>query len=478
MSQFLAVKGSWLHILQKLADNGYLTQHCINEVVPFLHQDEHKIQHEVIVIGGGLAGMAAAIHLTRAGLQVVCLDGDPPVTDPVGESLDWSAPDLLAAIGLPADELVRRGIATAKRHVILKLRDGSERHYVPGEWLGKPPFNVRLDTIHVDRTELGKAVRQIVDSLAIPVIADRVMGVERDGGRVASVTTKQGLTLRAKWFIDASGSSGRLFAKTFQLPSSDYGPPKVAMWDYFTTTNLVEGTTLYGSAAPGGYMDWIWQIPVRTGLVSVGCVETGEGAKRKRQSGLEVEQIYNSRLEEFSAFERLRKQRDSGPNVTSFRCRVHARVAGANWLIAGEAASMVDPMTSNGVTAALRHASEAAKLIIESRHRSRLPRLGTTAYAWRVRDVAAFFNSLIERVIYEPPIRGRVGALLAGDIYTIPAWLMNLFYARLQPEGVLASAAFGMALRLLRWSANTFSWLCRSTSSHSLRTSRELPAQG
>ena len=54
-------------------------------------------------------------------------------------------------------------------------------------------------------------------------------------------------------------------------------------------------------------------------------------------------------------------------NVTSYRCRVHTGAAGTNWLIAGEAASMVDPITANGVTAALRHAAEASRLILKYR---------------------------------------------------------------------------------------------------------------
>jgi len=57
-------------------------------------------QIDVTVIGGGLAGMAASIHLSRAGLRVLCIEADVADTDPVGESLDWSAPDLLKALGL------------------------------------------------------------------------------------------------------------------------------------------------------------------------------------------------------------------------------------------------------------------------------------------------------------------------------------------------------------------------------------------
>ena len=91
---------------------------------------------------------------------------------------------------------------------------------------------------------------------------------------------------------------------------------------------------------------------------------------------------------------------------------------------------MIDPMTSNGVTAALRQAREAAQLIVKSRTRKRLPRMATIAYTWRVVGMARFLNCTIERLVYEWPVRKKIGLLTAGDIYTTPAWLINLFYSR------------------------------------------------
>ena len=91
--------------------------------------------------------MAASIHLVRAGLRVLCIEADIADTTPVGESLDWSAPDLLAELGLPMQRLIDEGFGTWKRHVTLKLADGSTTHYVPGEWLGRPPFNIELRTL-------------------------------------------------------------------------------------------------------------------------------------------------------------------------------------------------------------------------------------------------------------------------------------------------------------------------------------------
>ena len=429
---------------------------------------DRKAEFEVLVIGGGIAGMATAIHLARAGLNVACVHTEELRSDPVGESLDWSAPDLLKTLGLPIDELLKRQIATTKEHVVLKLADGAERHYVPGAWLAESPFNVRLDTVHVDRGALAEAIREIAERDGVQIIADQVIDVEKDNRRVLSVTTKQGLHLHARWFVDASGGAARLFARAFHLPMREYGPSKVALWEYFPIgASPVGGTTLYGTASPSTYMDWIWQIPVRPDLMSVGCVATGEGMRQLRQEGMNIQQIYASRLEVFPALAGLIEEgREIAPRVTSFRCRVHGKSSGLNWLVVGEAAAMVDPMTSNGVTSALRHANEASALLIRHRHSSRLPWLATAAYGWRVRDLAAFFNSLIETVMYEPGIRAQTGALTAGDIYTIPAWLMNLFYSRTRPVGIMASACFGMILRVLRWSAATFSWFCRSADAY------------
>jgi 2-polyprenyl-6-methoxyphenol hydroxylase-like FAD-dependent oxidoreductase len=74
-------------------------------------------QIDVTVLGGGLAGMAASIHLVRAGLRVLCIEAQAADTTPVGESLDWSAPELLAGLGLPMQKLIDEGFGTWKRHV-------------------------------------------------------------------------------------------------------------------------------------------------------------------------------------------------------------------------------------------------------------------------------------------------------------------------------------------------------------------------
>src|ERR1700688_2628963 len=148
-----------------------------NEIIPHAGTYEERQSNpanaiEVTVIGGGLAGMAAAIHLSRAGLRFLCIEPDVADTSSVGESLDWSAPGLLNVLGLTMDQLIAEKIATYKRHVTLKLGEGIDRSYIPGEWLGRPPFNVELRTLHVDRSHLNQMLREIVVRQGVTFLQD------------------------------------------------------------------------------------------------------------------------------------------------------------------------------------------------------------------------------------------------------------------------------------------------------------------
>jgi flavin-dependent dehydrogenase len=406
---------------------------------------------DVTVIGGGLAGMAASIHLSEAGLRVLCIEPDVADTSSVGESLDWSAPGLLKALGLTMEQLIAEKIATYKRHVTLKLGDGCDREYIPGEWLGRPPFNIELRTLHVDRSRLNQLLRGIVVSRGVTFLQDRVVEVETSGRRVVAVNTQLGNRVSSPWFIDASGGAACLFARAFRLPAYESGPRKVAIWGYFPVAEPIEGTTLYAEGVKPHYMEWVWEIPINPSTISVGYVAPGETIKTMRQQGQTVNEILTRKLSRFPRFAGLLQSVPAvSPSVTSFVCRMHGRVAGTNWLITGEAAAMVDPMTANGVTAALRHASEASRILIESRRLQKIPYLKAAMYSRRVLGLAMFFNRGIERVIYESPIRNRIGVLQAGDVYTVPAWSLNSIYSRFRPHGACKTLLFGLLLDVFR----------------------------
>ena len=416
---------------------------------------------DVIVIGGGLGGKAASLHLARAGLKVVCLEPRQAVRPPVGESLDWSAPDLLNRLGISPESLLASRIATWKRHVTLKMRDGCEAHYVPSAWLGGPPFHVNLATLHVERTQLDNEILKMAQDQGVTFVPDGVVDLETADGKIFSAQTESGARFSSGWFIDASGIAASLAARKFNLSCLPYGPTKVAIWNYFKVQEQVEGTTLYIDPMPSEYLEWIWEIPVSPDTISVGYVAPGAAVKAKRDRRKSLEDVFHEQLMKFSRFFPLLEHAVPGAvHVTSFQCRVYTESAGPNWLIAGEATSLVDPMTSNGVTAALRHAAEAAALVLKFRTRGELPWHARKAYSSRIVQTAKFFNEGIEKIIYEPVVRSRIGLATAGTVYTSPAWSMNVVYARLSPAGLLSTFLLGAMLGFFRIAASILYWWC------------------
>jgi menaquinone-9 beta-reductase len=283
-------------------------------------------QIDVTVVGGGLAGMAAAFHLAKGGLRVLCIEAEPENRDAVGESLDWSAPELLAALGLPMSRLLDEDIATYKRHVILQLRSGAAEHYEPSDWLARPPFNVELNTIHVDRAKLDGALREIVTVAGVTWLHDKVIRVERVERTITSVVTQSGVEVSSRWFVDAAGSATSLFPRLFDLPAYEFGPKKVAIWDYFPAPEPLEGTTLNADCEGPFYMSWVWQIPIHPETISVGYVASGEAVAEKRRQGMSLQDIFREQLGNFPALSQLSESPHAiSLRTTSFRCRAYGK---------------------------------------------------------------------------------------------------------------------------------------------------------
>jgi menaquinone-9 beta-reductase len=181
----------------------------------------------------------------------------------------------------------------------------------------------------------------------VDLVRDKVVRVETTEKKILAVHTAGGVRF-SSWFIDASGFAACFLPRELNLPAIQFGPAKVALWAYFPVTESIEGTTLYMDPVASEYLDWVWEIPISSDVVSVGYVTTGAATKVKRDQGLSVEDIFRQQLMKFPRFEPLlRAGAENTVNVTSYRSRAHAGVAGPNWLVAGEAASMVDPGRSH-----------------------------------------------------------------------------------------------------------------------------------
>jgi flavin-dependent dehydrogenase len=371
------------------------------------------------------------------------------------------------------EELVSSGAATFKRHITVTAPDGSPREYLPGAWLAEGPWNVEIRTLHLDRLQVHNRLQQSACNHGVVMLHERAVGFEIRDRRISTVETSGGHCIRASWVIDASGAAASVLGKEFGLPLAAYGPRKVALWAHFPTEDWVEGTTLYMLSPTGEYMEWIWEIPVRPGVSSIGYIAPGSKVKLQRAHGLKNPDLLLKQMRKFARLSTLAK--DAPPErvaVTSFLCRTYMGVCGPNWIIIGEAASQSDPITGNGVTAALRHAEEASALICRYRYRESFPVLARTACNLRVSSVGRYFNSLIEKLFYQSPLRARLGLFGTARAYTVPAWLTNLLYSRLRPRRFLGTVIFCSALvtiRAVAWGLFKLSRLFGTRPSNSLQ---------
>lgn len=231
------------------------------------------IDCDVAICGGGLSGLAASILLSRSGLSVVCIEPKPFPHSKVGESFDWSTPELLRSLGIDPEEIIKRGHGIPKKSIRIIASDGKTAIGGPNPWMAEKPWRLETVTLHADRVEFDKLLYNLAVKQGVKFVPQSIKKVEQDGEKITSFVTRQQLRIEAKWFVDASGSAQKL-AKNLALKKRRYGRPKVSLWTTFQGTSEEHGTTLHGNVEDD-YLSWIWGIPINEELVSVGCIITG-----------------------------------------------------------------------------------------------------------------------------------------------------------------------------------------------------------
>jgi flavin-dependent dehydrogenase len=403
---------------------------------------------DAVVMGAGPGGLAAAIHLRRGGLRVLCVEPDKFPHDRVGESLDWSSPGMLAQLGISRESLIADQVATYKRHIEIVTPDRPPYQAQPEAWFQNPPLKFETITLHTDRKALDQRLFDTACQSGAEFLWDRVTEIESAGEQVTAVRTAGGQRIEARWFIDASGLGARLLARQFKVPKIEYGKKKVCLWCHFETPIRTEGTTFYANVVSDEYLSWIWEIPISPKVTSVGCVMSADFVKQQRRQGKETHQILWDALAAYTRFDLLvEEQRGAAVHSASYQSYVHTNACGPNWLMVGEAASLPDPLTANGVTAAFRHAAEGVKFILESNDHGTLTARQRRVYNTNVQRMGHVFNHSIETSIYDNSIRWGLGVMPAQKIYTAFSYTVNALYTKYRPQGWLSMLCFGVMMK-------------------------------
>ncbi|GAA3494585.1 NAD(P)/FAD-dependent oxidoreductase [Streptomyces prasinosporus] len=279
---------------------------------------------DLLVAGGGPAGLATALHAARAGLEVTVWEQRAGTLDKAcGEGLMPGAVAALAALGVhpPGHDLRGIGYVSGPRRVDADFRAG------PGRG--------------VRRTALHAALREAVLAAGVRIEQRTARRVEQDEDGVVVDGA------RADHLVAADGLHSPI-RRSLGLHRPRRAPRRHGLRRHYALAPWSDRVEVHWARDAEAYV-----TPVGDGLVGVAVLTSGPGP-------------YDDHL---AAFPELRERlagagpagpvRGAGPLRQDTRARTAGRV-----LLVGDAAGYVDALTGEGIALALAQASAAVRAVV------------------------------------------------------------------------------------------------------------------
>lgn len=277
---------------------------------------------DLLVVGGGPAGLATAIHAATAGMEAVVIEPrGTPVDKACGEGIMPGGVRALEALGV-----------RVSGHALLGIRYVDGRHRAQAPFSGGPGLGVR-------RTKLHGALARRAAEVGVRVLPGRVREVRQSTDAV----TAGGL--RARWLAAADGLHSPLrHALGLDLPSRR--PRRFGLRQHYRMNPWTDFVEVHWSVFGEAYV-----TPVGDGLVGVAVLST---ARRG----------FDAHLAHFPHLRRLLDGPPASPvrGAGPLRQRARRRTAG-RVLLVGDAAGYTDALTGEGVALALASAEAAVRCL-------------------------------------------------------------------------------------------------------------------
>lgn len=316
------------------------------------------IKTDYLVIGGGPAGSAAATVLAEAGKEVLVLEKEHFPRFHIGESLLTYAMPVLERLGI-LDEVSRAGFVNKAGAEFCKTDNTFSRVDFTMQGEGRVQR-----ALHVERSTFDKILLDGARSNGARVLEGAcVRRVLTEAERIVGVTyTHDGQShdVRARVTIDASGRSGVITNGLLRSRTRPAQGSAVALYRHFGGVREEFNPGVEGDIQVGTHDDgWVWAIPIRPNVLSVGVVTTPE----KLRAANSHEELYTEYLGRIPRIgERLRNAEPKTPVTIEGDFTYYSEdVTGPGYLVAGDAAAFTNPIFSAGVYLALVTGVRAAE---------------------------------------------------------------------------------------------------------------------
>jgi flavin-dependent dehydrogenase len=305
---------------------------------------------DAVVIGGGPAGAAIGRLLSAWGHSVRVLTKRADVSRGLGESLPPSSRKLLHAIGV-LDAVERAGFYRTSGNTVWWASGERrvERFDAAGRLLGYQVHRPALDHVLLDCARSAGA--SVDDDATV-----RAVRIEAEGVDVEYDCRGAHETASARFVVDCSGRAG-VIAKQYRVLEPGHRMyALVGVWDDDGSgpddQPLVDPTHTVVETYQDG---WAWSVPISASTRHAGFMI--DGTSPRSISGRALTDAYRVELAKTSQMRRLFEQasldRVWACDASLYSSRVFA---GPRFLLAGDAASFIDPLSSFGVKKALASA--------------------------------------------------------------------------------------------------------------------------
>jgi len=307
---------------------------------------------DVVIVGAGPAGAWTAYGLARRGARVLLFDPSHPREKPCGGGVTGRALSIVAeAVSL--DRLPAVHVRSARfldRATGVSAAVPLDRAKGPAD---RMESSERCRTgerlIVASRRDFDAHLVSAAERAGATLVPARVSQVARDNGAFR-VLTADGRTYSTRWMIGADGANSfvrRRMGKRFPLDQLSIAT------GFFAHGAVSDEIVIEMMADPPGYL---WSFP-RVDHLAIGICAQADAGK----SAAALRAVTATWIGETSIGAGARLQPYSWPipslSVEAFDT---LEIAGPGWLLVGDAAGLVDPVTREGIYFALKSAEHAA----------------------------------------------------------------------------------------------------------------------
>ena len=310
--------------------------------------ESYKASPQIVVVGGGPAGTTVATMLARKGLNVTLLERENFPRDHVGESLLPASMPVLKELGV-ITEVERSGFLPKYGATMVW---GSQQD--PWSWYFAETNHKYPNAFQVWRPTFDQILLENSKKHGVDVRENhQVTSIDfLDNGSVTvnyiHQLNRKG-SIGADFIVDASGSNC-LLARQLNLREWDQFFQNLAVYGYFKGGSRLpepDQTNILIESTGNG---WIWNIPLHTGVASVGAVVDSEfGQSEISRLGIKKFLIQNINQSKYTAEMLKDSELVSDPFVIKDWSYTNKPLVGDNYILVGDAACFIDPLFSSGV---------------------------------------------------------------------------------------------------------------------------------